>query len=79
MRKTDYELIASAFRYGATIPADKYQLDWVADLLATKLAKADPKFNRDKFLELCGLEEQSFVEMLGEKSGKFIVDDMHKS
>jgi len=56
MTKKDYELIASAFRYGNTIPANEHQLYWIADLLATKLLKDNPRFNKDKFLTACGVK-----------------------
>lgn len=56
MRKKDYELIGSAFRYGETIPTGENQLYWVADFLASKLERAYPKFDRQKFLTACGIE-----------------------
>lgn len=56
MTKKDYELIASAFRYGNTIPANENQLYWIVDLLATKLLKDNPRFDRNKFLQACGIE-----------------------
>lgn len=58
MTKKDYELIASAFRYGFTIPNDGNQLDWVIALLAKKLQLQNPLFDLDKFLLACGVAEQ---------------------
>lgn len=58
MTKKDYELIASAFVYGNTIPVGENQLYWVTDFLATKLEKQTPRFNRNKFLQACGIETE---------------------
>lgn len=56
MTRKDFELIASAMNYGQTIPADDNQLYWTIDFLANKLQATNPKFDRERFLEACGVE-----------------------
>jgi hypothetical protein len=53
MRKKDFELIAKAVADMKSLGADQ---EYVADLLATRLARAYPLFNKDKFLKACGIE-----------------------
>lgn len=55
MRKKDYELIENSINYS-------YVRGWIKDLektsnnMADELEKADPKFDRTKFLQGCGIE-----------------------
>lgn len=53
MTKKDYELIARAIngtRY------DSNGLNGLAYLLCAEFERLNPKFNRNKFLELCGID-----------------------
>jgi len=57
MTKKDYELVASVI-YSLYLGHDNWMRsgEQVASRFADKLAERNPKFNRSKFLEACGLE-----------------------
>lgn len=52
MTKKDYELIASA-----VVKLDKGIRLYVGDMLAHELMKENARFDRDKFLQACGIHE----------------------
>ena len=55
MTKTDYEMISKELRY-----ADKQgwtdHIELMAESLADTFEASNPKFNRDKFLQACGVD-----------------------
>jgi hypothetical protein len=60
--KKDYELIARVLRFrrehlpiGRADVAD--QIDILANMFATELAATNPRFNRERFLAACGVEQ----------------------
>lgn len=72
MRKKDYELIAGVMQFHIGFESDKdFFGDWTADystgfvdglkrsceILAEVLEEDNPKFDRQRFLTLCGIEE----------------------
>lgn len=52
MTKKDYELIASVIRQMFSLGDDQL---YVADMFAVTLAKQNPRFDRDRFLQACGV------------------------
>ncbi len=60
MRKKDYERIAEAFsdyfRYLHEGRIDEPSVSSFGELLAERLAQVNPKFDRDKFLDACGID-----------------------
>lgn len=61
MTKKDYELIAGVIRshnYGGVWEYIR-DIDIVAESFATTLALHNPKFDRNKFLQACGIETRS--------------------
>lgn len=54
MTKKDYELIAGTIAKMKSLVGEQL---YVADLFADTLAKHDPRFDRDKFLQACGIEQ----------------------
>lgn len=60
MTKKDYELIASTFKYMFNNDSknhDKYTIESMARLQALVFSKHNPKFDRNRFLEACGVTE----------------------
>lgn len=64
MTKKDYELIAGAIANAGADSSEKYRLlepraaqYWYATELAYQLEETNPQFNRTKFLQACGIEE----------------------
>lgn len=55
MTRRDYQIIANAVRQMFSLGENQL---YVADMLAVVLAKDNPKFDRSKFLEACGVEEK---------------------
>lgn len=53
MTKKDYELIASSVRRMSSLGVDN--MIYIADMLAQDLYKANPRFDRNKFFEACGV------------------------
>lgn len=58
MTKKDYELIAEAIN-GTSYSDDG--LDGLAYLLAAKFESDNPRFNRNKFLQACGIETEPVI------------------
>ena len=65
MTRKDYELIAAAVKecrstqnqaYYGLWCADDRTLDTVAGVLAEKLAADNPRFDRERFLQACGVQ-----------------------
>jgi hypothetical protein len=72
MTKKDYELIAGSIKFSRTsgiltTEADE-AMQILADDLSIQLANENPRFDRDKFLKACGLEEKCYDE---HESGKY--------
>lgn len=67
MTKKDYELIAEVERNSYDVP---YSINETSHIhrLADALQANDPKFDRNKFLQACGIEQHV---------GKFAADNMH--
>lgn len=60
MTKKDYELIASVFQYTkeqGINTLDTESVDITARFMATTLKLNNPKFDRARFLNACGVEE----------------------
>jgi len=57
MTKKDYELIASVLRERLGDSYDNAYARLLVKKMADALAKQNPKFNRHKFLQACGIEE----------------------
>lgn len=65
MTKKDYELIAEAIKdakshllYATTNAGEtKRAVSHIADILAIRLEKENPRFNADKFYQACGGQE----------------------
>lgn len=58
MTKKDFELIASALCESRKLTPlyERYALDIVVDKLTQALASKNPRFNKDKFLKACGVD-----------------------
>jgi len=64
MTKKDFELIAKAINDGRKLPIEIRETnkpyishdDLLAEMFADRLMKVNPRFNRDKFLQACGVE-----------------------
>mgnify|MGYP001559163738 CR=1 FL=1 len=59
MTKKDYELIAGVFKdflKKSTLSNSRFITEIITEGLANKLAKQDPKFQRQKFLSSCGID-----------------------
>jgi hypothetical protein len=61
MTKKDYELIAAAINLvgyaNVSNEAAQTTLNKLARLLAEQLGNDNPRFNRDKFLQACGITQ----------------------
>jgi hypothetical protein len=63
MTKTDYELVASAIEFSHQSLNDNQfnklydGIERTAETIADYLQADNPKFNRNKFLEACGIQE----------------------
>lgn len=53
MTKKDYELIASAIAFSKLY---NYSITKTSYELASRLASKNPRFNKEKFLQACGVE-----------------------
>lgn len=63
MTKKDYELIAGTLKVNrewTRLDSDLYHI--ICDNFANALNRHDPRFNRDKFLTLCGIETHEVVQ-----------------
>lgn len=61
MTKKDYELMASEIRIRVILAENNYQLMglvWLARSLTTRLEERDTRFNREKFMDACGIEKK---------------------
>lgn len=58
MNRKDYELIAGAIKF-YHFGAHAIVLDHLAIALAHEMGKTNPKFDKDKFLEECGITFES--------------------
>jgi hypothetical protein len=56
MTKKDYQLIASAFFEFSSVALEGIGEN-IAKALADKLAQENPKFDRSRFMEACGITE----------------------
>jgi hypothetical protein len=61
MTRKDFELIADVLRDCREAyldsGADPHSIDTVAECFAIRLPATNPRFNRERFLTACGLEE----------------------
>lgn len=77
MRKKDYELIAGSLAAtkswitSLNLQADVYRI--ICENLANTLNRDDPKFNKDKFLTACGIEQSKPRLSLG--MGRSVAQD----
>ena len=55
MTRKDYEIIARALNTAQTMTTERAGVGVTAYLLASELAKDNPRFNRDLFLKACGV------------------------
>ena|SRR3990167_10242325 len=70
MTKKDYELIAGVINIRIDNSASSDEYTGVADTalyLADEFEKDNPRFNRNKFLQACGVERQTTEEYADER------------
>lgn len=68
MTKKDYELIASILKFRQEQINERAYKLLIADFINT-LASKNPRFNREKFLQACGVEvEDVWVSPMGKKT-----------
>jgi len=62
MTKTDYEMVASVIKFTLETYQDNPEsiltISILVDRLADELEFDNPKFNRNKFLNACGIEQE---------------------
>ena len=60
MTKKDYELIAKEIKAQINLTYQEEETQILVDLansLAIRFIEENPRFNRDKFIEVCGIKE----------------------
>lgn len=74
MTKKDFELIASVLKdCKQVIPQyEQYSYDMITSKLSDKLAQVNPRFNRDRFLKACGVENSIRVVSDSEHSKEYL-------